>query len=118
MKRTLLAGLTVFAVVVASHALAESVKLTAEQRSKIRDVLKTADAVTITAPLMVGAKIANNVPLTPVPKGWGPSIEKYGYVLTPVPTISASGTTYDIEADNNQIVLVRPSTREIVDIVR
>jgi hypothetical protein len=118
MKRTLLTGLTVVAVVVASHALAETVKLTAEQRTKIRDVLKTANAVTITEPPMVGAKLANNVPLTPVPTNWGPSIAKYGYVLTPVPTVSASGTTYDIEADNNQIVLVRPSTREIVEIVR
>jgi hypothetical protein len=118
MKGTLLAGVTVVVVLVSGHAVAETVRLNAEQRSKIRDVLKNATEVTITAPARIGAKLANNVPLAPVPKNWGASIAKYVYVLTPVPTASASGTTYDIEADNNQIVLVRSSTREIVDIIR
>jgi hypothetical protein len=53
-----------------------------------------------------------------VPPDWGRSVAKYNYILTPVPTISSSGITYNMTADNNQIVLVNPSNREIVEIIK
>jgi hypothetical protein len=118
MNRALLVGMTAMGLVVAGETFAEAVKLAPEQRSKIQEyVLKTKDPVTIADRAVVGNKLPTTVPLAPVPTSWGSSVAKYGYFLTPVPTVSPSGTTYDVTTNNNQVVLVEPSTREIVAIV-
>ena len=117
--RALLAGVTAVSLAVTGQAFAEPAKLAPEQRAKIQDyVFKTPAPVTITDRPVVGATLPPNVQLTPVPTYWGPSLAKYSYVLTPVPTVSASGTTYNVAANNNQVVLVEPSTREIVGIIK
>ena len=117
-RALLLAGITAMGLVLPGETFAEAVKLAPEQRSKIQEyVSKTNGPVTIADRPVVGNKLSTNVPLTPVPTAWGPSVAKYGYFLTPVPTVSPSGTTYNVAANNNQVVLVEPSTREIVAIV-
>jgi hypothetical protein len=119
MNRALLAGVAAIGLFSVGETFAEAVKLAPEQRSKIQEyAFRTKAPVTITDRLVVGDKLPTTVSLTPVPTDWGGSVAKYGYVLTPVPTASPSGTTYDVTANNNQVVLVEPSTRDIVAIVK
>ena len=120
MNRALLAGIAALTLIIAGQAFAQTVKLEAQDRSKIHNyVLHSKGApVTIIDRPMVGAKLPMTVPLTAVPPDWGRSVAKYNYILTPVPTITLSGMTYNVVADNNQIVLVNPSTREIVEIIK
>src|SRR5262245_34296681 len=119
MNRALLAGVAAIGLFSVGETFAETIELAPEQRSKIQEfAFRTNAPVTIADRPVVGNKLPPTVTLTPVPTDWGRSVAKYGYVLTPVPTVSPSGTTYDVTANNNQIVLVEPSTREIVAIVK
>jgi hypothetical protein len=119
MKRELLAGVAAICLFSVGETFAEAVKLAPEQRSKIQEyAFRTNASVTIADRPVVGNKLPTTVSLTQVPTDWGPSVAKYGYVLMPVPTVSPSGTTYDVTANNNQVVLVEPSTREIVAIIK
>ena len=123
MNRALLAGVsTIMALAVAGPAFAQARQLPPEQHAKIKQYLLTAkDApVTIIERPMIGARIPASVPLTPVPTDWGRSAAKYNYVLTPVPAnwTPSSGTTYRVPTENNQVVLVEFSTREVVEIIK
>ena len=54
----------------------------------------------ITEPVAVGTKLPATVQLRPVPSDWGATITRYNYVY-----------------HNNQIILVDPSSREVVEII-
>ena len=123
MNRALLAGVsTIMALAVAGPAFAQARQLALEERAKIKQYVLTAigDPVTIIERPMIGARLPASVPLNPVPTNWGRSAAKYNYVLTPVPTdwTPSSGTTYRVLKENNQVVLVEPSTREVVEIIK
>ena len=120
MNRALLGGVAALALIIAGQAFAQTVKLEPEDRSKIKKHMLNSKgaAVTIIDRPMVGAKLHMTVPLMAVPPDWGRSVAKFNYILTPVPTISSSGITYNMTANNNQIVLVDPSNREIVEIIK
>jgi len=121
MNRALLAGFTVLALATTGPAFAQSL-LGPNERSKIKQyVLTTKGApVTIVERPVVGAKLPASVPLTAVPNDWGRVATKFNFVLTPVPTDGppSSATTYRVVEDNNQVVLVNPSTREVVEIIK
>ena len=104
MKRTLLAGVTalVFAVSGQAFGQATKVELAPDQRTKIKQyvVKEKVAPVTITERVAVGTKLPATVQLKPVPSDWGPTITRYNYVY-----------------HNNQVVLVDPSSREVVEII-
>jgi hypothetical protein len=104
MKRTLLAGVTalVFAVSGQAFGQATKVEIAPDQRTKIKQyvVKEKVAPVTITDRVAVGTKLPAAVQLKPVPSDWGPTITRYNYVY-----------------HNNQVVLVDPSSREVVEII-
>ncbi len=104
MKRALLAGATALALVASGQAFAQATKieLAPEQRTKIKQYVVTEKIapVTISERVTVGAKLPATVQLRPVPTDWGPAVTRYNYVY-----------------HNNQVVLVEPSSREVVEII-
>jgi hypothetical protein len=104
MKRILLASATALAVVLGGQALAQSVavEIAPEQRTKIKEyvVKERVSPVTIQERVTVGATLPANVELRTVPSDWGPSVSRYRYVY-----------------HDNRVVLVEPSSRQVVQII-
>jgi hypothetical protein len=111
MKRTLLAGLAVIAlacptfaqtVIETAPSVGATITLAPEQRTRIRDyvVEKRVKPVTIRERLSVGATIPADVDLVAVPSDWGPSLTRYRYVYS---------------GDN--VILVEPSSRRVVQVI-
>ena len=104
MKRILLASATALAVVLGGQALAQSVavEIAPEQRTKIKEyvVKERVSPVTIQDRVTVGATLPANVELRTVPSDWGPSVSRYRYVY-----------------HDNRVVLVEPSSRQVVQII-
>lgn len=112
MKRIILAGLAL--AVLASPALAQSTTVTTgtsgattitiapEQRTKIREyvVEKRVRPVTVKERIVVGETLPDDIELHAVPGDWGPSLTRYRYVYV-----------------DNDVVLVDPSTRRIVQVI-
>jgi hypothetical protein len=111
MKRTLLAGIAVIAL--ASPVLAQAVietrpsvgatiTLEPDQRARIKEyvVEKRVKPVTIRERVSVGATIPADVDLVAVPSDWGPNLTRYRYVYS---------------GDN--VVLVEPSSRRVVQVI-
>jgi hypothetical protein len=108
MKRTLLAGIAAAAAAAAlfagGQALAQStvVEISPEQRTTIKEyvVREKVKPVTIRESVRVGATIPAEVELVTVPEAWGPSFTRYRYVYS-----------------NDNVVLVEPSSRRVIQVI-
>ena len=104
MKRVVLAGATAMAVVLSSQAFAQSVsvEIAPEQRTRIKEyvVKEKVKPVTVKERVTVGATLPADVELAPVPSEWGPDFGRYRYVYT-----------------NDNVVLVEPSSRRVVQVI-
>ena len=105
MKRILLAGVTAVALAASGQAFAQTatVEIAPEQRTKIKEyvVKEKVRPVTISERISVGATLPADVQLQTVPTAWGPSISKFRYVY-----------------HDNNVVLVEPSSRRVVEIIK
>lgn len=102
MKRLILA--TAMAVAMAGSAYAQSATITIapEQRTKIKTYVteKKVKAVTLKEKVTVGAVLPADVELVEAPSDWGPEVVKYRYVYS-----------------GNQIYLVEPSSRKVIQVI-
>jgi hypothetical protein len=109
MKRALMAA-SVLAMIAGTQAFAqtvgvgpaETVVIEPEQRTVIRDyvVKERVAPVTVKEKVSVGARLPADVELRAVPPTWGPKLTKYRYFYS-----------------DNQVYLVEPSNRTIVQII-
>jgi hypothetical protein len=90
------------ATLLSSGALAQTVEIAPDQRTKIKQYVTTQKVAptTVKEKITVGATLPADVRLQPVPADWGPSVSKYQYVYT-----------------DNHVVLVEPSTRKVVTVI-
>jgi len=112
MKRILLAGVAVIALACPSFAqtviesgppsAGATVTIAPEQRTRIKEyvVEKRVKPATIRERVTVGATIPADVELVAVPGDWGPGLTRYRYVYS---------------GDN--VVLVEPSSRRVVQVI-
>lgn len=102
MKRTLIAGVAVLGLFAASQALAQSVVIAPEQRTKIKEyvVQQKMKPVRIQERVAVGATLPAEIELHAVPSDWGPSFGRYRYVYV-----------------DDDVVLVEPSSRKVIQII-
>jgi hypothetical protein len=104
MKRSLIAGVAAFAVMAGAQALAQTtvIQLEPEQRTKIKEyvVKQKVKPIAMKERVTVGATLPASVTLAPVPADWGPSVTRYRYVYS----------------DDN-VMLVDPSSRKVVEII-
>ena len=105
MKRLLLAGVTALAIAGSGQAFAQAttVEIAPEQRTKIKEYVvkqKVAPVTGISERVTVGATLPANVELRTVPSDWGPSVSRYRYVY-----------------HDNNVVLVDPSSRRVVEVI-
>jgi hypothetical protein len=72
------------------------------ERTRIKEyvVKEKVKPVTVKEKFAVGGTVASDVELMTVPSDWGPSVSKYRYVYT-----------------NDDVVLVDPTTRRVVQII-
>jgi hypothetical protein len=79
-----------------------SVEITPEQRTTIKQyvVKQKVKPVTVQEEVSVGATLPASVQLQAVPQTWGAKITKYRYVYV-----------------GDQVVLVEPSSRKVVEII-
>ena len=82
----------------ASH----SITLAPEQRTKIKQyvVQEKVKPVTVRERFVVGATLPAEVELLAVPSTWGPEVSRYRYVYS-----------------NDNVILVEPSSRRVVQII-
>src|SRR4029077_11145606 len=105
MKRTVVAGVTALALASFGSAFAQTaavVQIAPKQRTMIKEyvIKEKVKPVTISERISVGATLPANVQLEAVPSTWGPSVSKFRYVY-----------------HNNNVVLVEPSSRKVVEII-
>jgi hypothetical protein len=104
MKRSLFAGIAAVALLAGGPALAQStvVEISPQQRTTIKEyvVKEKVKPVTIKERVSVGATLPADVELATVPDAWGPSFTKYRYVYS-----------------NNNVVLVEPSSRKVIQVI-
>jgi hypothetical protein len=117
MNRTVLAGLSAVALFAATQAYGQGagvgvnvgpvgvgagITFAPEQRTRIKEyvVKERVAPVTVRERLAVGTRIPADVELRSVPADWGPSVTKYRYVYS-----------------NDQVYLVEPSSREVVQVI-
>jgi hypothetical protein len=104
MKRYALVAATALSVVFGAQALAQqvTVEIAPETRTTIKEyvVKEKIKPVTIKEKVAVGATLPTEIALVPAPQAWGPSVSKYHYVYS-----------------NNNVVLVDPSNRKVIQIL-
>jgi hypothetical protein len=104
MKRTIIGGVAAFAILAASQAIAQSVNITIapEQRTKIKEyvVKEKVKPAKIEQRVTVGTVLPADVELAPVPDTWGADLGRYRYVYT-----------------NDNVVLVEPSSRRVIQVI-
>jgi hypothetical protein len=102
MKRVLVAGITAMAVIAASQAIAQTVVINPEQRTRIKEyvVKERVNPVTIRERVSVGATLPADVELSAVPEVWGPTFSPYRYVYS-----------------DNRVMLVEPSSRRVIQVI-
>ena len=90
------------ATLLSSAAIAQTIELAPEQRTKIKTYVTTHKTapVTVGERVTVGSTLPANVRLQPVPSDWGPGVAKYQYVYT-----------------GDDVVLVDPGTRKVVEVI-
>lgn len=102
MKRLFAAA--AMSVVLATPALAQqiAVEIAPDTRTTIREyvVREKIEPVTVQERMAVGVTVPAEVKIMPAPEAWGPSVSSYHYVYS----------------DNN-VVLVEPSSRRVVQII-
>lgn len=103
MKRLAVAA-TVLSVAFGAQAFAQqiAVEVTPTTRTTIKEyvVKEKLQPVTIKERMAVGVVLPTEVQIQPVPQAWGPSVSTYHYVYS-----------------NNNVVLVEPSSRKVVQII-
>jgi Protein of unknown function (DUF1236) len=100
MKAFYVAGFA--AALLTTQAVAQTVVVTPEQRTTIREYV-TKEKVRphhLQSRVTVGATLPADVELAPVPETWGPSFRSYRYIYT-----------------GDDVVLVDPSSRRVVDVI-
>lgn len=103
MRRELIMGVTALALLAGGQAWAQVVvQISPEQRTKIKEyvVREKVKPVVVKERLAVGVTVPADVTLAPVPTDWGPSFSKYRYVYS-----------------GNNVVLVDPSNRHVVEVI-
>src|SRR5256885_15421998 len=100
MKRVLLAAAAV--ALLAGPAMAQTVVVAPEQRTIIKDYVakERVRPFKLQSRVTVGATLPADVELAPVPETWGPAFRSYRYVYT-----------------GDDVVLVEPGTRRVVEVI-
>jgi hypothetical protein len=100
MKALYVAGLA--AALLTTQALAQTVVVSPEQRTTIKEyvVKEKIRPHRLQSRVTVGATLPADVELAPVPETWGPSFRSYRYIYT-----------------GDDVVLVDPSSRRVIDVI-
>jgi hypothetical protein len=100
MKALYVAGLA--AALLTKQAFAQAVVVSPEQRTTIKEyvVKEKVRPHRLQSRVTVGATLPADVELAPVPETWGPSFRSYRYVYT-----------------GDDVVLVDPSSRRVIDVI-
>ena len=100
MKALYVAGLA--AALLTTQAFAQAVVVSPEQRTTIKEyvVKEKIRPHRMQSRVTVGATLPADVELAPVPETWGPSFRSYRYVYT-----------------GDDVVLVDPSSRRVIDVI-
>jgi hypothetical protein len=100
MKPLYVAGLA--AALLTTQAFAQAVVVSPEQRTTIKEyvVKEKIRPHRMQSRVTVGATLPADVELAPVPETWGPSFRSYRYVYT-----------------GDDVVLVDPSSRRVIDVI-
>ena len=100
MKALYVAGFA--AALLTTQAVAQTVVVTPEQRTTIKEyvVKQKVRPHQLQSRVTVGATLPADVELAPVPETWGPSFRSYRYIYT-----------------GDDVVLVDPSSRRVVDVI-
>jgi hypothetical protein len=100
MKALYVAGFA--AALLTTQAVAQTVVVSPEQRTTIREYV-TKEKIRphhLQSRVTVGATLPADVELAPVPETWGPSFHSYRYIYT-----------------GDDVVLVDPSSRRVIDVI-
>jgi hypothetical protein len=104
MRNALIVGIAALALTASGESFAQAVavEVNPEQRTVIREfvVKQNVAPVTIQGEVRVGSSLPAEVQLVEVPSVWGPAFTRYRYVYW-----------------NNQVVLVEPSSRKVIQII-
>jgi hypothetical protein len=104
MRNALIVGVAALALTASGESFAQAVavEVVPEQRTVIREyvVKQNVRPITIQGEVRVGSSLPADVQLVEVPTVWGPALTRYRYVYW-----------------NNQVVLVDPSSRQVVQII-
>ncbi len=103
MRRTLITGAAAIALLASSQAMAQTVVIAPEQRTKIKEyvVKERVKPVIVKERLAVGVTVPADVELAPVPEIWGvPAIRSHRYFYS-----------------DGHIVLVEPSSRRVIEVI-
>ena len=100
MKALYIAGFA--AALLTTQAVAQAIVVSPEQRTTIREyvVKEKVRPHRLQSRVTVGATLPADVELAPVPETWGPSFRSYRYVYT-----------------GDDVILVDPSSRRVVDVI-
>jgi hypothetical protein len=100
MKALYVAGLA--AALLTTQAFAQAVIVSPEQRTTIKEyvVKEKIRPHRLQSRVTVGATLPADVELAPVPETWGPSFRSYRYIYT-----------------GDDVVLVDPSSRRVIDVI-
>lgn len=100
MKALYIAGFA--AALFTTQAFAQAVVISPEQRTTIKEyvVKEKVRPHRLQSRVTVGATLPADVELAPVPETWGPSFHSYRYIYT-----------------GDDVVLVDPSSRRVIDVI-
>jgi hypothetical protein len=100
--RIILFAAAAAAVLASGPLLAQTVVIAPEQRTVIKEyiVKEKIRPYKLQSRVTVGATLPADVELAPVPETWGPAFRTYRYVYT-----------------GDDVVLVEPSTRRVVEVI-
>jgi len=104
MKRSLIIAIAAFSLLGSAPAVTQTatIELSPQQRTTIKEyvVKEKVKPVTIQGQVRVGAPLPPDVELAAVPPAWGPQFSRYRYVYA-----------------GDRVVLVDPSSRQVVQII-
>jgi len=104
MNRYTVVAATVLSVAFGTQALAQqvAVEIAPDTRTTIKEyvVKEKVQPVTVKEQMTVGVTLPTDIQLLPAPSTWGPSVSKYHYVYS-----------------NNNVVLVEPTSRKVIQII-
>ena len=102
MKRIIIASALALAMTGSAFAQSATITIAPEQRTKIKTYVteKKVKPVVIKEKVTVGATLPADIELIEAPSDWGPEVVKYRYVYS-----------------DNQIYLVEPSSRRVIQVI-